>query len=146
MQQRSWYPKDPGEALALADGIVIVLFAVVLFVVLALVAILVGRWRSWHWIGNPWFRLGHTALIVFIASQAAAGRLCPLTIWERELRWQAGVPMDDTSFVARWAHDLLFIEASPLALAVSYGAFAGLTVLSWYFAPVRWRRRPKEGR
>jgi Protein of Unknown function (DUF2784) len=140
MERRSWYPEDPESCLALADGIVVVHFAIVLFVIFGLLATLTGGVLHWSWVRNLWFRVGHLLLIGFVAGQSVVGQVCPLTIWENELRAIAGEPLERSSFVAYWAHELLFIEASEQTFMIAYVSFAALVLASFFFVPVRWRR------
>jgi hypothetical protein len=136
-----WYPSDPQRCLALADTIVVVHFAIVTFVIAGEAAVLLGAWRRWRWVGNRWFRGAHLLVILFVASQALFDRLCPLTIWELELRELGGERIEKAGFIARWLHELLFVEAGPTTLTVLYVAFALLVVGSLFLVPVRWRGR-----
>jgi len=138
-ETRSWYPEDPEVALWLADAIVVVHFAVVLFVILGEVAVLLGRPLRWRWTAGRGFRVAHLAVIVFVAATAVAGDLCPLTIWENDLRRIAGKPLDQASFVAHWAHELLFVDVDVATLTWWYVAFCLLVVASLRINPVRWR-------
>ena len=45
--------------LILADIVVVIHFAYVAFVVLGLVAVLMGYVFKWNWVRNRWFRLTH---------------------------------------------------------------------------------------
>ena len=46
-----------------ADLVLAVHTSFVIFVILGLVLILVGGVRSWRWVKNPWFRMGHLLAI-----------------------------------------------------------------------------------
>jgi hypothetical protein len=140
MALRDWYPTDPESCLLLADVIVVLHFAIVLYVILGQVVVLAGWLLRWQWVRNRWFRLSHFALIAFVATQACFGQLCPLTIWEYELRELGGQPIEHSSFIAYWAHELLFIDVEPEALTVPYVVFALLVLVSLRLVPVRWRR------
>jgi len=137
----SWYPEDPATCLLLADAIVVLHFAVVLFVILAEALILAGRFLRWGWVGNRWFRGLHLAIIAYVAIVALMGDLCPLTIWENDLRRIAGKPIEQSSFVAYWSHELLFVDVDVKTLTVCYVAFALLVVASLFITPVRWRNK-----
>jgi hypothetical protein len=136
----SWYPKDPETCLLLANVIVIVHFAVVIFVVGGEILILLGGLRRWGWVAGRVFRALHLAIIVFVAGVAAMGDLCPLTIWENALRELGGKPIEQSSFLAYWAHELLFVEVDLQVLTFSYIGFALLVVGSLFIVPVRWRK------
>jgi hypothetical protein len=66
----------------LADVVLVVHFAVVVFVVGGLPLIVVGNLRGWLWVDDFRFRVAHLAAIVFVAAQAWLGRICPLTTLE----------------------------------------------------------------
>lgn len=135
-----WFPEDPEACAALANAIVAVHFAVVAFVLAGEALILLGGWRGWRWVGNRWFRAAHLALIAFIAAQALLDRICPLTLWESWLRMRAGEPVESAGFIARWLHELVFVDAPQPVLNVCYVAFAALVLDSLRLVPVRWRR------
>ena len=52
----------------------------VAFVVIGFVAILAGRAAGWHWVQNPYFSVGHVAVIVFLCCEALVGVTCSLTM------------------------------------------------------------------
>jgi hypothetical protein len=123
----------------LADLVVLVHGTVVLFVVLGLVAILVGRLLQWQWIRNRWFRGVHLAAIGIVVAQAWAGVVCPLTTLENELRRRAGEATYPGSFIGYWAHELLFFEAPPWVFTTAYTVFGLAVLASMLWAPPRWR-------
>jgi len=126
----------------LADLILVVHFAFVLWVVLGLVLVLLGRPLGWRWVGNRWVRLGHLASIGVVVAQAWLGRMCPLTIWESELRVAAGQqPYDPEGFVAHWVQRLLFFppDTPTYYFVIGYTVFGLLIVASFFVVPVRWR-------
>ncbi len=135
-----WYPEDPETCLALANAIVVVHVLVVGFVLVGEGLILLGWWRRWSWVGNRWFRIAHLATIAFIAVQALLDRICPLTTWEFDLRLRAGKPIEDAGFIARWLHELLYVDVEQSTLNVCYVAFAAVVLASIRLVPVRWRR------
>jgi len=85
----------------LADVILVAHFAFVLWVVLGLLLILLGGALRWRWVRNRWVRVAHLASIGFVVGQAWLGQMCPLTIWESDLRVAAGQePYAPEGFVA----------------------------------------------
>ncbi len=125
--------------LLLADFILVVHFAFVLFVLLSLPLIWIGAAAGWRWIHNFPFRIAHLAAIFIVSAEAAAGIWCPLTIWEDELRGTA----QDKSFVARWIHALLFYEFPAWVFTAAYCSFAALVALTWWrIPPQRKHTRP----
>jgi len=125
----------------LADAVVVLHAAYVAFVVLALVAILVGAALGWSWVRNAWFRAIHLAMIAVVALQAVAGILCPLTVLEDWLRRQAGQSVEAGTFIGRWVHELLFVDAPSWAFTTAYCLFAALVAGSWLLIPPRRRGR-----
>ena len=126
----------------LADVVLVVHFAVVLFVVGGLVVVIVGNLCGWRWVNNLWFRVAHLAAIGIVVAQAWLGRLCPLTVLESWLRAQAGQEVYSASFVEHWMQQVLYFDAPIWMFAVVYTVF-GLLVLAawWYFPPARRTRR-----
>jgi hypothetical protein len=124
---------------SIADLVLAFHFAVVLFVVGGLLAVLLGNWLGWHWVNGGWFRLTHLLAIGVVAMQAWLGRLCPLTILESWLREQAGGLAYRKSFVEHWLQKLIFFEAPFWVFTVAYTVFAALVLLAWWRYPPRWR-------
>lgn len=130
----------------LADLLVALHLAIVLFVIGAQVAIVAGGIRRWAWVRNLLFRLVHLALIVVVAGQAVIGVPCPLTVWEQRLRSMAGQTVEtDISFVGRLLRDILFVEASPRVLTIVYVAFALIVAGSMILVPPRGRKGAPTG-
>jgi len=125
----------------LADALVVLHLAYVLFVVLGLVAVVVGGIRGWRWVKDRRFRWAHLVCTAIVAVEALVGVTCPLTTWESSLRRAEGQGYEDISFVGRLARDLLFVEASETTLTSCYVAFAALVIGAWF--AVRPRRRAR---
>ena len=119
----------------LADIVLVLHFAVVLFVVGGLMAVLVGNWLGWRWVNNLWFRLAHLAAIGYVVVQSWFGITCPLTTLESWLREQAGLPSYSESFIEHWVQGLLFYQAPFWIFALVYTVFGALVLLSWWFYP-----------
>lgn len=116
----------------LADAILIVHFAFVVFVVAGFLLILIGLLASWSWIHNRAFRVMHLVAIGIVVLQAWFGQLCPLTIWENELRRRAGESGYTDSFVQHWLHKILFYQAAPWVFTTIYTVFGALVLLVWF--------------
>jgi hypothetical protein len=125
----------------LADAVVVIHLAYVLFVVFALVAILLGAALGWQWIRNFWFRIVHLLMIGVVVVQSVLGATCPLTTLENSLRRGAGQADYAASFIGHWAHELLFIEATAWQFTVAYCTFGGLVLLALLLAPPRLPKR-----
>jgi hypothetical protein len=118
-----------------ADALLAVHFAIVLFVVLGQAAILLGGWRGWAWVRRPGFRWAHLVTIAVVVVQAWLGRLCPLTIWEQQLRERAGQGGHEQSFVAYWLGEWLYWDLPWWVFVVAYTAFGMLVLASWRWWP-----------
>jgi len=116
----------------LADAILVIHFAFVVFVVAGFVLILVGLLARWSWIHNRIFRIAHLAAIGIVVLQAWFGQLCPLTIWENALRRRAGQSDYAETFVEHWLHKVLFYQAEPWVFTAIYTAFGVLVALVWF--------------
>jgi hypothetical protein len=134
--------------LFLADVLVVIHFAYVLFVVLGMAAILAGIVFRWSWVRNFWFRSIHFLMIAVVVFETLFGIICPLTEWEDRLREAGGMPVESESFIGRCVQSIMFFHA-PLLLPVCYCIFGLLVLLTLIFAPPRWPRRrhcsPGEG-
>lgn len=117
----------------LADLVLLVHAAFVLFVVGGLLAIWAGAALGKDWARNPRFRGIHAAAIAFVVAQSLLGYTCPLTIWEDALRGVA----TDTGFIQRWVHALLYWNAPAWAFAAAYAAFGALVAWTWWRIPPR---------
>lgn len=82
---------NPATAALLANALLGLHAAIVLFVVGLLPLVLVG--------GALGLRAAHLGLMLFISAQTWLGQLCPLTVWEQDLRRLAGQGVYRDSFV-----------------------------------------------
>ena len=121
----------------LADVVLSVHVAVVLFVVCGLVVVIVGNLRGWHWVNAPWFRLLHLATIVVVAAEAWIGFVCPLTTLEMWLRSEAQAATYSGSFVEHWLQALLFWGAPAWVFTAVYSMFGLAVVAAWWCFPPR---------
>ncbi|MBN1395301.1 MAG: DUF2784 domain-containing protein [Pirellulales bacterium] len=128
----------------LADAVVLAHLAYVAFVVGGLGAILLGICLRWRWVKNYWFRIVHLLMIAVVVAESLCGVICPMTDWESILREKAGHPIEQSGFVARWAHDLLFVDLTPEQMTIYYVLFGVAVLLTFVLAPPRrpWRKRP----
>jgi hypothetical protein len=117
----------------LADGLLVVHFAIAAFIVGGLIVVWIGAALGWRWVRNPWFRYLHLAAILFVAAEALIGMACPLTVWEDAMR--GGVQPE--SFVGRWMRRLLFYQAPEWVFTAAYAAWAGASVLTLVLVPPR---------
>lgn len=133
----------PATAAVLADAILALHVGIVAFVVLGLAAILAGGPLGWPAVRARGFRIVHLATLVVIALQAWLGRLCPLTVWEQDLRNRAGQATYGESFIQHWLSRLLYFDLPWWTFVAAYTAVALAAILAWW----RWppRRRPARG-
>lgn len=124
----------------LADAVLILHFGVVAFVVLGLPAIVVGNWRGWAWVNDPWLRHAHLLAIGVVVVQAWLGQYCALTELESWLRQQAGQPGYRTSFIAHWMGRVLYHEAPMWVFGATYTGFGALVAWAWWRFPPKARR------
>jgi polyferredoxin len=117
----------------LADAVLVVHAAFVVFVAGGLIATWIGVALGLRFARNPWFRGLHLAAIAFVAIESLLGYACPLTIWEDALRGNAG----DKGFVARWVHAWLYWDWPAWVFTAIYTAFAALVAWTWWRYPPR---------
>lgn len=123
----------------LADAVLMLHFAVVVFVVGGLLAIVAfnvwgGSWvRSW--VNRPAFRWAHLAAIGTVVLQSWLGATCPLTTLENGLRRRAGQSAYEASFIEHWVSRLIFYEAPAWVFVGIYTLFGLAVVASWWRWP-----------
>ena len=124
--------------LALADAVLVLHVAIVLFVIGGLVLILVGNRRAWLWVNTWWFRLAHLGAIAVVVAEAWFGVTCPLTTLEAWLRLRAGASAyGGSGFIEHWLQRLLYYDAPPWVFTFGYTLFALLVALAWWRYPPR---------
>lgn len=135
-----------GQIILLADVILIVHFAIAVFITWALPVIWVGGFLRWRFVTSPWFRLTHVGLMGFVVVESLLGKLCPLTIWEAALRRGTGTggAGDGQSFVAYWVGKLLFHDLSEETYTIIYILFFLAVVATFFLVPIRWPIRMRE--
>ncbi len=131
---------DMPWARMLADLIVVFHASYVSFVVLGLLAILVGAVLRWRWVRNFWFRIAHLAAIGVVVLESLAGIPCPLTVWESQLRRTAGQTGYTGDFIGYWVHQLIFYQAEPWVFTMLYVLFGLAVLAAFILAPPRWSR------
>jgi polyferredoxin len=128
-----------------ADVVLLLHFAVVVFVVGGLVLIIAGNVRGWYWVNVTWFRVAHLGAIGVVAVEAWLGVNCPLTTLEIWLRAKAGRATYSASFIEHWLQRLLFYEASSWVFVLGYSVFGLLVLSTWWYFPPRSKKRRNEG-
>jgi hypothetical protein len=120
-----------------ADAVLVLHVAVVLFIVGGLVMIVLGNVLDWRWVNRRWFRFLHLAAILFVVVQAWLGEMCPLTTLESWLRVKAGGAAYTESFIETWLGALIFYDAPTWVFTVAYTLFGLVVLATW------WRWPPK---
>ena len=129
----------------LANTVLLLHFAVVIFVVLGLPAVLVGNWCGWVRTNHFWWRTLHLLAIGVVVLQAWLGRYCGLTVLESSLREKAGQVGYERSFIEHWVQRLLYYEGPLWVFALVYTVFAALVAWAWWRYPPALRPAAKKG-
>jgi hypothetical protein len=114
----------------LADMVLLLHIAVVLFVITMVPLILIGGVRDWHWTRRRRLRLVHVACVILVAAQS-----CPLTTLEMWLRTRAGRDAYAGSFIEYYLHKLLYWDLPPWVFVTVYTVFVLGVLLSWLLVP-----------
>ncbi len=123
----------------LADVVLAMHFAFVVFIVAGLPLVWLGAIARWQWIRHRGFRIAHLAAILFVAFESLLGVLCPLTVWEDALR---GMP-ERRTFIARWLHRLMYYDLPDRVFVIAYAVFAVAVALTYVAIPPRRKRGPQ---
>ena len=119
----------------LADVVLSIHFAIVVFVVGGLVLIIVGNRYGWRFVNGWWFRLAHLAAIGIVVAQAWFGIACPLTTLENWLRAQANDVVYEASFIEHWVQRALYYDAPMWVFTLAYTLFGLCVVAAWWRYP-----------
>jgi polyferredoxin len=119
----------------LADAVLLLHFAIVLFIVGGFAFILVGGLRGWALIRKRWFRILHLLAITIVVAQAWLGELCPLTTLEVWLRDKAHEVTYSGSFIEHWLQRVLYYQAPSWVFTLVYSAFGLAVLLTWLYFP-----------
>jgi polyferredoxin len=126
----------------LADIVLSLHVAIVVFVVGGLVAVVVGNLRGWWFVNAWWFRLAHLVAIAVVVAQAWLGVVCPLTTLESWLRGQARQAAYEAGFIEYWLQRVLYYDAPAWVFTVAYALFGLAVAAAWWRFPPR-RHRPR---
>lgn len=119
----------------LANVVLSIHVAIVLFVIVGLVLVVAGNLRGWQWVNSFWYRLVHLATIAIVAAQAWLGYVCSLTRLEMWLRGKAQANTYSGSFIEHWLHAFLFWEAPLWVFTAAYTTFGLVVVATWWYFP-----------
>jgi uncharacterized protein DUF2784 len=116
-----------------ADAILLLHGLFVVFVVIGMALIFIGKVRVWSWVRNPWFRLTHLVAIAVVVVQSWFGLICPLTTLEMALRSRAGDKVYSGSFIQYWLESILYYQLPSWVFVVVYMVFGAVVVASWFW-------------
>jgi len=117
----------------LADAVLAVHAAFVLFIAGGLIATWAGIALGRAFAFNPWFRGLHLAAIAFVVAESVLGYMCPLTTWEDALRGTSS----GQGFLQRWIHAWLYWDWPAWVFTTLYAAFGALVAWTWWRFPPR---------
>jgi hypothetical protein len=135
---------DPAVYGHLADAVVAFHTTFVGFVVFGQLLILAGWPFGWRWVRNPWFRVIHLLCIGIVASEAACGVTCPLTLWERDLRGMSGQSVNDSP-IGWFFNSILFFNMPREFFTWIHISFGALVLGTFLLVPPwlrRWQPKP----
>ena len=125
----------------LADAVGIIHAVIVLFIVGGQALVLAGWGWGWAWTRGRVFRFAHLCAIGFVVAQQWLGAVCPLTLWESELRRKAGdgdrMGGLETGFIEYWLNALLYFSAPAWVFTAVYTAFGAPVAAPFVFYPPR---------
>jgi hypothetical protein len=121
----------------LADAVLAVHCAIVIFITTGLPLIWIGAALGWSWVRIRWLRALHLGAIGFVALESVVGMACPLTVWEATLRHR----QPPEGFIQQWVERALYYNLPTWVFTLGYLLFAGAVVATWRFFPPRssWR-------
>ena len=128
----------------LADAVLSLHVAIVVFVVGGLAFIVVGNLFAWDWVNALWLRVTHLLAIAIVVGEAWFGAVCPLTSLEMGLRAKARATTYAGTFVEHWLQRILYYEAPAWAFTLGYTLFGVIVVATWWYFPPRLNRRANE--
>lgn len=126
----------------LADLVLVVHFAYVLFVVGGLLLIWTGYPLGWRWVRRRWLRILHLCAMALVAVEAITGIACPLTLLEDALRPGTAA---DGGFIQRWLRTLLYWDWPLWVFTALYVGFTAMVVATYVLMPPTAPERPEAG-
>jgi len=117
-----------------AEAVVALHFTVLAF-------LLVGGFFAWRW---RWVIYPHLALGAWAVLSIITPTVCPLTMWENDLRAMAGMPVLETGFIDHYIDGVWYPESASTLVQLVLGA---VVLASWigFYAGGRAARRLSHG-
>ena len=130
-----------------ADGILLMHFALVVFIVFGFVFIWIGHFARRKSARDAKFRICHILAMGIVLCESLLGTICPLTEWENDLRVRGGQgQIYETSFMQEWIHKIMFFDFSNQTFIVMYAVFFVLILLTFWIIPPESTLRRKQSR
>ena len=117
----------------IADLVLMIHAAIVIFNFGGLLAIAIGGWLGWGWVRQRAFRWLHLGALGFVSVEALLGITCPLTRLEDWLRGESAA----SGFVARWISRWMYWDLPTWVFVVSYASVFVCAVVLWFMVPPR---------
>ena len=124
----------------LADLVLALHIAIVLFVITGVIVIVAGNLAGWRWVNCWWFRLAHVGAIGIVVAESWLDIACPLTTLESWLRLHAGQAQHAGGFLAYWLQRLLYYDLPAWVFLLGYTLFGLLVAVVWLIFPPSSRR------
>lgn len=126
----------------LADFLVALHLLWIIFMIAGMILILWGSFFKRGILDWFWFRTLHLLGIIYVGVLSIQGKLCPLTIWDNQLRAKADPEGTYAgSFIIHYVEKLVYPEVDPVILKVATLTFGIITISAYLFAsPQRLRR------
>ncbi|HEX4597275.1 MAG TPA: DUF2784 domain-containing protein [Burkholderiaceae bacterium] len=121
----------------LADAVLAVHCAIVVFITAGLPLIWIGALAGWSWVRIRWLRVLHLGAIGFVALESLVGVACPLTVWEAALRNRR----PPNGLIQQWVERALYYNLPDWVFTLGYLLFAAAVVATWLVFPPRSPRR-----
>jgi Protein of Unknown function (DUF2784) len=121
----------------LADAVLAVHCAIVIFIMAGLPLIWIGAACGWSWVRIRWLRALHLGAIGFVALESVVGMACPLTVWEAALRHRR----PPEGLIQQWVERALYYDLPAWVFTLAYLVFAGAVSATWLAFPPRSSRR-----
>jgi hypothetical protein len=119
----------------LADIIVMVHFAWILFMLVGFILTLRGFFYKEFF--NRWlFRMFHLFGIIYVSLLAMMGKYCPLTVWENTLRSRYDPNLAYAgSFMIHYVEKLVYPDINPLIIQIPTTFIAVFTIIVFIIRP-----------
>jgi hypothetical protein len=104
---------------------------VIAFNVAGLIVIPLGARLGWGFVRIRWLRLLHLASLAVVASQAALGRACFLTVWQAALTGGGG----EDPLIMRLVNRVIFWPLPMWVFTAAYLAVFAYVVALWWLVP-----------